>query len=86
MGGVAGAGCGEAAHAAGLADPLLEDLAVGRLAVADHHPRVDRLVALALGRVDAELVIEGIHAEGAALVGDDRDYPWSELGVAQESL
>ena len=45
---------------------------------------VDRLVELALRRVDPELLEEGVHAEGAGLVGDDRDDPLAELAVAAE--
>ena len=75
VGRVRGARGGEAAHRARLGDALLEDLPVDRLAIGQHHPRVDRLVALPERRVDLHLAEERVHAEGARLIRDDRDDP-----------
>ena len=55
VGGVGGAGGGEGGHRAGLGDPLLEDLAVLRLAVGEQELGVHRLVALAQRGVDPDL-------------------------------
>ena len=72
---VGGPGRLEAGHRAGLGDALLEDLAVGRLAVAEDQVGVDRLVALAVRGVDPDLLEQRVHAERAGLVGDDRHDP-----------
>jgi hypothetical protein len=45
---------------------------------------VDRFVQLALRGVDAQLTEQRVHAEGAGLVGDDRDDVTPELLVAGE--
>ena len=74
----------EARHRARLRDALLEDLTVDRFAVRQHEIRIDRLVALAEGGVDADLLEERIHPEGSRLVGDDRHDPRPELLVADE--
>ena len=75
-----GAGGDERRHRAGLGDPFLQNLPVLRLAVVEHGVGIDRLVELAGVRVDAELAEEGLHAEGAGLVGHDRhDVPADAL-------
>ena len=84
VGRVRRAGRLEAGHRAGLGDALLEDLAVGRLAVRQDEVRVDRLVALAERGVDADLLEQRVHAEGPCLVRDDRHDPRPELRVADE--
>ena len=84
VGGVRGPGRLEAGHRAGLGDPLLEDLAVGRLAVRQHEVRIDRRVALAEGGVDADLLEQRVHPEGPRLVRDDRHDPRAELRVADQ--
>jgi hypothetical protein len=53
--GVGGAGGDEGRHGAGFGDAFLEDLAVLGLVVVAEGLAVDRLVELALGRVDADL-------------------------------
>ena len=50
----------------------------------DRRDRVDRLVALAERRVDADLLEQRVHAEGPRLVRDDRHDPGPELLVANE--
>ncbi len=82
--GVGGAGGGEGGHRPRLGDALLQDLAVLALPVGELHAAVDRLVALAAGGVDADLAEEGVEAEGAGLVGDDRHHPAPDGGVAEE--
>ncbi len=84
VGRVRRAGRLEAGHRARLGDPLLEDLAVGRLAVRQHEVRVDRRVALSERRVDADLLEQRVHAERPRLVRDDRHDPRPELGIADE--
>ena len=84
VGGIRGPGRLEAGHRARLGDALLEDLAVGRLAVRQHEIGVDRLVALPEGGVDADLLEQRVHAERARLVGDDRDDARPELLVADQ--
>ena len=84
MAGVGRAGRLERGHRAGFGDALLEDLAVGRLAVAEHEVGVDRLVALAEGGIDADLLEQRVHAERAGLVRDDRHDARAELLVADE--
>ena len=74
----------ERGHRARLGDPLLEHLAVGRLAVREHEVRVDRFVPLPERRVDPDLLEQRVHAERARLVGDDRHDPLAELRVAQQ--
>ena len=74
----------EAGHRARLGDPLLEDLAVGRLAIGEDEVRVDRRVALPERRVDPDLLEQRVHAEGARLVRDDRHDPRPELRIADQ--
>ncbi len=81
---VRGARGGEAAHRSRLGDALLEDLPVDRLAIREHHPRVNRLVALPERRVDLHLAEERVHAERARLVGDDRHDPVADARVAEQ--
>ena len=56
---------------------------VGVLAVVHQLVAVDRLVLLAVRRVDAELAEHAFHAERARFVGDDRHQPRADLLVAQ---
>ena len=83
-GGVRRAGGDEARHRAGLGDALLEDLPLDRLGVAEQQVVVDRLVLLALRGVDVQLAEQGVHAERAGLVGDDRHDPRADVRVAAE--
>ena len=69
---VARGGGDEARHRAGFGDAFFEDLTLLRLAVAEQQVVVDRLVLLPLRGVDVELAEQGVHAERAGLVGDDR--------------
>ena len=78
------AGGDERRHRAGLGDPFLQDLPVVRLAVVEHGVGIDRLVELADVRVDAELAEEGLHAEGAGLVGHDRHDVAADVLVAHQ--
>ena len=81
---VAGGRGRPAADGAGLADAFFEDLAVGRLAVAQQRADVLGLVGLAAERVDADLLEQVGHAEGARLVGDDRHDARAELLVLEQ--
>jgi len=81
---VAGGRGRPAGQRAGLADTLLEDLAVQGLAVAQHRADVLGLVALAGAGVDAHLLEQVGHAEGARLVGDDGHHARAERGVLQQ--
>ncbi len=78
------AGGDERRHRAGLVDAFLENLPVDRLAVVEHVVGIDRLVELADVRVDAELAEEGLHAEGAGLVGHDRHDVAADVLVAHQ--
>ena len=82
--GVGRAGGLEPGGRARLRDPLLQDLAVDRLAVLQDELAVDGLVVLAGCRVDADLVEQRVHAERARLVGDDRHDARPEVGVPDE--
>src|SRR5439155_19678853 len=70
---VAGPRSGEGCGGSSLGDALLQDLAIRGLEIAEQQLLVDRGVALADRRVDADLLEERVHAEGARLVGNDRD-------------
>ena len=74
------AAAGEAGHRAGLGDPLLEHLAVARLAVAQDQVRVDRLVALAERGVDADLLEQRVQPNVRASSGMIGTIRWPELG------
>src|SRR5262249_62176634 len=81
---VRGAGGEEGGHRPRLRDPLLEDLAVLRLAVVEEGLAVDRLVELADGGVDPELAEERLHPERPGLVRDDRHDPLPDPLVLEE--
>ena len=81
---VRGAGGLERGHRAGLGDALLEQLPIRLLDVRQEQLLVDRRVALAERVVDADLLEEGIHAEGPRLVGNDRHDALADLRVAHE--
>ncbi len=70
---VRGRGGGEVGQRTGLGDPLVQDLTVLGLLVVQELVAVDRVVRLALGRIEPGGREERLHAEGAGLVGDDRD-------------
>ena len=80
--GVARGGGDEAGHRAGFGDPLLEDLTLRRLGVAEQQVVVDGLVLLAERGVDLELAEERVHPERAGLVGDDRHDARADVLVA----
>ena len=84
---VAGVGGGRrdpGTRGARLADPLLEDLPVARLAVEHELVGVLRLVELALVGVDSELAEQPLHAERARLVGDDGYDEAADVRIAGE--
>ena len=81
---VARAGRLERGHRARLGDALLEQLPVVLLDVGEQQLLVDRRVVLAQRVVDPDLLEERVHAEGARLVGDDRDDALADLRVAHE--
>ena len=66
------AGGDERSDAAGFVDAFFQDLSVLGFTVGHQAFLIDRLVKLADGRVDADLMEQRIHAEGAGFVGDDR--------------
>ena len=73
-----------AAHAAGLVDAFLQDLAGLVFPVVHDLVLVDRRVLLALGVVDADLAEQAFHAEGARLVDQDRHHARAQRLVAQQ--
>ena len=81
---VGGAGGDERRHRSRFGDPLFEDLAVLGFLVIQERVHVDRLVALADVRVDADGAEERFHAERARLVGDDRHDEVADFLVAQQ--
>ena len=81
---VAGGCCRPAGQRAGFADAFFEDLAIGGLAVAQHRANVLGLVDLAGAAVDAHLLEQIGHAEGACLVGHDGHHPRAQLWVFQQ--
>jgi hypothetical protein len=81
---VAGPGGRERPHGPGLGDALVQDLALGVLLVGEHQVPVDGVVGHAPGRVDLEVGEEGVHPEGAGLVGDDGHDPPANVLVAQQ--
>jgi hypothetical protein len=68
---VAGGRGRPAGDGAGFADAFFQDLPIQRLAVGQHRADVLGRVALADAAVDAHLLEQVGHAEGARLVGDD---------------
>ena len=83
-GGMGGGGGDPRGHRPGLGDPLLQDLPVAGLLVGEQQVVVHRLVELAARGVDAQLLEQGVHAEGAALVGDDGHHPRPESLVPRQ--
>ena len=83
-GGVGGGRGDQRCHRARFADALLEDLAVGRFLVAEQQVGVDGFVSLPGRGVDLRLAEQGVDAEGAGLVGDDRHDPAADVGVAEQ--
>ncbi len=83
-GGVGRAGGREAGHRAGFGDALLQDLALNRLPIRQLHLGVDRVVQLPEGGVDLHLGEQGVHPEGAGLVGDDGNHPRAHPLVPQQ--
>ena len=73
-----------AAHAAGLVDAFLQDLALLVFLVVHHLVLVDRGVLLARGVVDADLAEQAFHAEGAGLVHQDGHHARAQRLVAQQ--
>ncbi len=84
VGGVSRARRDERRHRAGLGDAFLQNLPVLRLVVIEQRLAVHRLVKLALGRVNADLAKQRIHAERARLIGNDRHDAFANFGVAQQ--
>ncbi len=73
-----------AGDGAGLADALLQDLPIQRLAVRKHRADVLGRVALAHAAVDAHLLEQVGHAEGACLFGHDGDDARAQGGVLEQ--
>jgi len=73
-----------AAHAAGLVDAFLQDLAGHVLPVVHDLVLVDRGVLLPFGVVDADLAEQALHAEGARLVDQDGHHARAQRLVAQQ--
>ena len=82
--GVGRAGGDERGHGPGFADAFFQDLTVLGFLVVVVALAIDRLVELALGRVDAELGEHGVHAEGPGLVGNDGDDVFPERLFAEQ--
>ena len=82
--GVGRAGGLHGGRRARLGEALLEDLAGLVLAVGEDEVGVDRVVELAQRGVDADLLEERVHAEGARLVGDDGHHAPAHDRVAQQ--
>ncbi len=74
----------EARHRARLGDPLLEDLAVDRLAIRQEELGVDWHVVLAECCVDPDLLEQRVHAERPRFIRNDRDDPWPNLLVPDQ--
>ena len=74
--GVARARRDERRHRTGLGDAFFENLAVLRFVIIKQRFAVHRLVKLALGRINADVLEQRVQAERARLVGNDRhDVP-----------
>ncbi len=69
------------ADGTGLADALLDDLAIEGFAVAEDGANVFRFIALTHTGVYAHLLEQIGHTEGAGLVGDNGHYPGPQLFV-----
>ena len=83
-GGIAGGGGDPAAHATGLVDPLLQDLA-GFVFLVVHHLVFIHWGVLLAGRVvDADLAEKTFHAEGARLVHQNWHHARAQRLVAQQ--
>ncbi len=86
VGRVAGPDGVEAGHGPRLGDPLVKDLAVGGLLVGQQHRVVHGLIGLPVGAVDLLRREHRVDAEGASLVGNDRDDPVAEVLDAEQLL
>ena len=84
--GVRGTHRGERRARSGLIDALVQDLAVLGFLVRQHELGVDGGIELAVAVVDLQRREPRVHAEGARLVGDDRDDARSDVLVAQKFL
>ena len=78
------AGRHEGGHGPGFADPLLQDLAVGFLAIRQQAVAIHRGVLLAFGRVDAGMLEQALEAESPRLVGHDGHDVLADLRVAKQ--
>ena len=74
----------ERGHRARLVDALLKDLPLRILAIIHELIGVLRPIELADLAEDADLPEQALHAEGPALVGDDRHHMRADVLVAQE--
>ena len=82
-----GGGSGDpVADRAGLVDPFLQHLPGLRFLVEHQLVVVFGNVALALLAPDADLAEHALHAEGARLVGDDRDDALAESPVLEQEV
>ena len=86
MRGVAGARGRQSGCRTGFVDAHVQQLAVGRFLVGQEEVTVDRNVVLAVRVVDLLRGEEGVHAEGAGFVRNDRHDALAELLVAHEVL
>ena len=68
-------------HRTGFVDALLEDLPVLGFLVIEQLVAVFRFVELAERRIDRHLAEQGLHAEGARLIGDDGHDVFADHGV-----
>ena len=84
VGAVGGGGRYPAAHAAGLVDALLQDLALFVFLVIHHLVFIDWCVLLPLRVVDADLAEQPFHAKGARLVHQNRHHARTQRLVAQQ--
>jgi hypothetical protein len=83
---VGGARAGERGQCAGLVDADVHDLTLRALLVGEQQLAVDRGVVLAVRVVDLRGREEGVQAERARLVGDDRNDAVAEVLRAQQVL
>ena len=78
------AGRGERRHGARFRDALLQNLTVLRLAVVQDHVLIVRLVKLPLAGVNSHLPDDRLHAERAALVGNNRHDELADLRILEQ--
>ncbi|SHR07885.1 Uncharacterised protein [Mycobacteroides abscessus subsp. abscessus] len=75
---------GERGGGSGLVDALVQDLSLRAFLVRQHQFGIHRGVQLAVAVVDLQRREPRVHAEGAGLVGDDRNDAVTDVLVAQQ--